>query len=164
MQCIQLTWDLQKRLFSVPARIQIVERNGNGYVTNTKSTNTIMYLDTGSNLTSITDDEIERMGINKETLTKKTVAGTGGFTEIHILQNVSLLFLDSQGNPLVLDLDEIGINSRELKKVRTKKNGVFKQTNTTVTAMFSLLGIDSVIKYRGKIELDMNKLEGRIIF
>ena len=164
MSEITLTWDQQKHLFSLPVMIQVAEKTGIGTIINTKNTQTVMYLDTGSNLTSITEEELDKLEIAVDSLPKVEVSGIGGFTQMPRLKNVNLLLLDKNTIPVQLKLDEIGVTPANIVKVREKKKGVYKRTSTTVRSMLSLLGIDAVIKLKGVIELDMVNLKGKINF
>jgi hypothetical protein len=158
---IALTWDNNKHLFFLTARLDLRSGDGIGRSTVTAQTLAKMYLDTGSNLTSITDTEAERLKIDTHTVETIDVAGIGGVNKTLIVKNLHLFLLDISGNPVEIKLD-VAINPASVKRTREKKRGVFTQTNTVSLEMVCLFGLDALIYLKGKIFLDMSKMIGKI--
>ena len=124
----------------------------------------LMFIDTGSNLSSITSSEANAIGINVESLNHMDVGGIGGITKTPIANNIGFYLIDDKGNPHSLIMDKIAISNDSVMRVREKSKGIFKQTRTVEASMFDLFGLDALKKLNATLCLNLNKESGEIIF
>ena len=81
MAIIDLTFDQKKKLYSVP--VILSKKSMRGIVNTPGQFNkpvwcpAIMYLDTGSNLTSITENEVDKLNLDRSTFKTQRVGGIG---------------------------------------------------------------------------------------
>jgi hypothetical protein len=164
MRAVDLTFDKTRHLFSLPVTLLRKPEPTFGGPANPPYIYRSMYLDTGSNLTSITDKEASGLGINPERLRVEDVGGIGGMTRVPITHDVIIVVLDRNQNPAEIRLDNIGVHRTEIKRKIEKTHGVFKEKGYVGAQMVCLFGLDAVEKLKGKIELDMVSKKGEIQF
>ena len=84
MPSIRLSWDAGKKFFSLPVHLQ---RNTSGFSEPPQyvSAETLMYIDTGSGISSITDREALQLGVEISSLPKKPIGGIGGLSDMPIV-------------------------------------------------------------------------------
>jgi hypothetical protein len=148
MAIIDLTFDQKRKLYSLPVLLSNKSMHGraNAFGKSTDSAwySTIMYLDTGSNLTSITENEVDKLNLDRSTF-----------------QTQKLM---SNGNSMLdVKLDIIGVHENQIKKKIRKKTGAYVQRGNEVMEMICLFGLDALEKLGGKLEIDMKNKSGRII-
>jgi hypothetical protein len=163
MPSIGLTWDKAKKLFSVPVHLQH-RTTPSGEPPKYQGCQTIMYVDTGSSLTSITDREAAELLIDVPSLSKEDVAGIGGITKIPIAREIILYFLLADGNPYGLSLDKVAVQPEEISRVREKNRGIYKQTRSIGGKAVCLLGLDAIEKMNGVLSIDMRSKSGSVKF
>ena len=163
MPSITLKWDISKKLFSVPVHLS---RNISKMRERPESYNcdVMMYVDTGSGISSITDKEAYELGYDISSLEKMRVVGIGGFTETPIAHGITVFFFLTDGSPYGLNLEKIMVSPEQVNKVREKTRGDYRQTHTINAEMPKLLGLDAIEKLGGELRLNLRDKTGEIIF
>lgn len=166
MEVIDLTFDEKRNLFSIPVILtkKTLHEMGDipGKLHRTVWCNAIMYLDTGSNLTSITADEAERLYLNQKAFKNERVGGIGGFVETPTTNEVKISVM-SRNSTISLNLDKIAVHSSHIKKKIEKKQGVYVQRGEEMIEMICLFGLDALEKLGGVLEIDVKNKSGKII-
>ena len=163
MTIIKLTYDNKKKLFSVPVILFKKAKSGIGRATEKlEACNAVMYLDTGSNLTSITEDEVEKLHLDSESFKTQRVGGIGGMVNTSTTDAVSVA-VQGDSNTLYINLDQIAIHSSTIKRKLNKGRGFYAERGEETIKMICLLGLDALEKLDGKLEIDMKNKTGRII-
>jgi hypothetical protein len=163
MSQIILEWDKSKRLYALPV---VLFRKTDPMTIGGKSpyvdSQTIMYIDTGSNITSIREKEATELEIDLQSLENMPVAGSGGFTQTRIARNIEIITRNSQGNPVRVSIDQISIVPDFLKKKEQKSKGMYRQRGESEAQMVCLLGLDYIEKINGTLKLDLQNKSGSI--
>jgi hypothetical protein len=163
MRSIELVFDNSKKLFSIP--VMLIKRAPPSFGIPAKApphVNAIMYIDTGSNLTSVTDNEAKRLEISNDNLTSEDVGGVGGMSKIPISNQISIFVMDKNNSTLEIKLERIGVNPEKMIKKVEKNRGTYKERGTSTAQMICLFGLDAIEKIRGKLEIDMVSKTGEI--
>jgi hypothetical protein len=162
MSQIILEWDKSKRLYALPVflyrKTDPMTIGGKLHYVNSQ---TVMYIDTGSNITSIREKEATELEIDLQSLENMPVAGSGGFTQTKIARNIEIFTQNSQGNPLSVSMDQISIVPDILKK-KEKSKGMYRQRGESEAQMVCLLGLDYIEKINGTLKLDLQNKSGSI--
>lgn len=164
---IPLTFDRIKHLYSVPALIylggnkgKVLEVNrGNPNVT---YHNTLMYIDTGSTVTSITDTDARAMGLDLKSLELELTGGVGGFSWVPYVENVNFLLQGNNNSFGLFTLDRVGVTASKPKERKTVGKGN-SRTSVRSGEFFPLLGMDALEKMSGELRLNPAKLTGEIL-
>lgn len=154
MGSIPLTLDPSKKLFSVPVLVWY----------NSRPENTLMYVDSGSTITSITTKEAESLGIDVRSLPTEPVGGVGGLSQMGVLYNVTLGVFDSTRSPVAVQLKKLGVNPSRVRRVKQRTDGIYKKTRETFSEMICLLGLDFIGELHGELVLRPDKGTGEIKF
>ncbi len=167
MPNLKLTWDTAKHLYSLPVMLVYRPMTSVGIPGEVKPTytrtNTVLYIDTGSSVTSITETEALALGIDIGTLPTESIAGIGGIIKHSMAKNITFVAL-SNGKPLQATLDKIAVLPLEVKKKVEKRRGVYVERGFASSKMFSLCGLDLLEKWKGKVYLDPIARNGHIEF
>lgn len=167
MPFTKLTWDANNHLYSFPALLMYVSGPGVGipgeFKPNYSKTNTLLYVDTGSTLTSITETEAFRLDIKISSLPLMDVGGIGGTAKHPMAQNIIFVILSDKG-PRQATLSNVAVLPTAVRRKVEKKNGVFKERGYVEGKMFALCGLDLLEKLGGKLYLDPISRSGRIEF
>lgn len=166
MPSIPLTLDKFKHFFFVPALI-FLDSSISGTIQVTRdetvkfvTCNTLMYIDTGSTLTSITDIEARSLGVDIKTVERELTGGIGGFAWVPCIEKVSFV-LQGNNSPVKFTLDRVGINHSKMKQEKTKGKG--KSHIVTDTGEFvPLLGIDALKAMKAELVINPIKETGEI--
>ena len=126
--------------------------------------NVLMYVDTGSNVSSITQVEAEKMSFSIESLPKENTAGIGGFASLSYVNNLQFVLRDSLGSPVAVRLQKVLITPVKVKKVKTKHKAGYDSVEEISSDMICLLGLDVVKSIGGKLILDPSNETGEIKF
>ncbi|MCL5732098.1 MAG: hypothetical protein M1285_01745 [Candidatus Thermoplasmatota archaeon] len=166
MTIINLLYDQKKTLFSIPVLL-MKKPNHRGVPTVDKLPtngwcNTIMYLDTGSNLTSITENEVEKLNLDKSAFKNQRVGGIGGFIDTPITEEVDINVSSNDGKFLLVKLDKIAVHPTEIRKKVKKNYGGYVQRGNQTIEMICLFGLDALEKLGGVLEIDMRNKTGKI--
>lgn len=161
MQVIDLNYDRSKKLFAIPVMLGRM-RYMSGTQFSPKYIQAIMYLDTGSNRTSIIDEEAAKLEIDASVLPREEVGGVGGMTSLPAFEGLTITILDSEGNPINIRMDKVVIFPSKIKKKIEKNNGIYTQHGTVEGKMFNLFGLDAVEKINGMLVIDMANKKGHI--
>ena len=101
MAVIDLMFDEKRNLFSILVILTKKPSHGMsnipGKSTRTEWCNAVIYLYTGSNLTSITENALEKLNLNRVAFNSEKVGGIGGFLETPTTNeiNISVMSRDS---------------------------------------------------------------------
>ncbi|MCI2413233.1 MAG: hypothetical protein MPI47_07930 [Cuniculiplasma sp.] len=167
MAIIDLTFDQKRKLYSLPVLLSNKSMHGSanafGKSTDSAWYYTIMYLDTGSNLTSITENEVDKLNLDRSTFQTQKVGGIGGFVELLTTKEVGIKLMSNGNSMLDVKLDIIGVHENQIKKKIRKKTGAYVQRGNEVMEMICLFGLDALEKLGGKLEIDMKNKSGKII-
>ena len=166
MAIIDLIFDEKRNLFSIPVILVKKQVRGIGNISGKPSKlewcNAIMYVDTGSNLTSITEIEVDKLNLNREAFKTQRVGGIGGFMETPTTNEVTITIMS--GNSMInVNLDKIATHPSQLKRKIQKKQGIIVQRGEEKLEMVCLFGLDALEKLGGKLELDVRNKSGKII-
>lgn len=165
MSSTKLTWDVNNHLYSFPALLMYNSGTGVGipgeYKDNYSKTNTVMYVDTGSTLTSITETEAISLGIVISSLPLADVGGIGGTAKHPMARNIIFVILSDKGT-LQATLSDVAVLPTAVRRKVEKKNGVFKERGYVEGKMFALCGLDLLEKLGGKLYLDPISKSGHI--
>lgn len=102
MDIIDLTFVQKRKLFSLPVLLmKEVKHMMVPPYEKSERCNAIMYVDTGSNLTSITELEAEKLNLNMSALKHIKVGGIGGFIDTPMTSEVKIYLSSSSGYKLV---------------------------------------------------------------
>ncbi len=167
MAIIDLTFDQKKKLYSIPVILSKKSMRGifnaPGQVNKPVWCNAIMYLDTGSNLTSITENEVDKLNLDRSSFKTQRVGGIGGFINILTTNEVGITIMGNESSMFDVKLDIIGIHENQIKKKVLKKSGDYVQRENEIIEMICLFGLDALEKLGGKLEIDMKNKSGKII-
>lgn len=161
MEFINLTFDINRKLFSLP--VMLLKRIKNMMNTSHQITErcfSIMYLDTGSNLTSITDLEAMKLKLDMNGLKFQKVGGIGGFVNTLKTHEVKV-YVQSSSNTIFVKLDRIAVHPSEIRGKISKK-GIYKAKGVESAEMINLFGLDTLEKLNGKLEINMRDKSGNI--
>ena len=122
----------------------------------------LMYLDTGSSLTSIVDIDAAELEIDVPSLPREDVGGIGGVTSLPVTSNVTVTVLDSQNDPINLKMEKVAIFSATVKRKIKRNNGLYTQKGIVEGKMFDLFGLDVLEQLKGELIINMEKKKGRI--
>lgn len=168
MSYIELSFDENKNLFSIPVILtRKVDKPQYGSVSQFKAShhiNEVMYIDTGSSLSSITQGIADKLSIDVNSLTLSEVGGIGGITMIPVTDDIIIIVGSNDSQFKEIKLDKIAVNPDNLTKKIKKGKGAFKQRGESSTPMFALCGLDALAQMGGKLILDIRNKEGRIEF
>ena len=144
MSSTKLTWDVNNHLYSFPALLMYRSETGAGvpgeFKDNYSRTNTVMYVDTGSTLTSITVTEAIGLGIEINSLPLEDVGGIGGTAKHPMAQNIIFTILSDKG-PRQATLSNVAVLPAAVRRKVEKKNGVYKERGYVEGKMFALCGL-----------------------
>ena len=168
MTSIPLTYDRFKHLFFVPALIYL-DRSKSGVLEVRKdksakfiSCTALMYIDTGSTLTSITDIEARTLQVDMSSLERELTGGIGGFSWVPCVENVNFVLQGDNSTARLFTLDRVGINHSKMtqKKVKGKGN---RRLVTDNGEFVPLLGIDALKKMNAELVLNPTKETGELV-
>jgi hypothetical protein len=166
MAIIDLIFDEKRNLFSIPVILVKKPVRGIGNIPDKSSKlewcNALMYVDTGSNLTSITEIEVDKLNLNRGAFKNQRVGGIGGFMETPTTNEVTITIM-SGDSMIDINLDKIAAHPSQLKRKIQKKQGVYVQKGEEKLEMICLFGLDALEKLGGKLELDVRNKSGKII-
>jgi hypothetical protein len=120
-----------------------------------------MYLDTGSNLTSITDIEAGKLNLDTSTFKPQKVGGIGGFVDTPTTDEVDI-YVQGDKDTLQVKLDRIAVHPSQIRKKVKKKSGMYAERGERSAEMISLFGLDALEKLGGKLEINMREKTGTI--
>lgn len=163
MSFIDLGWDASTKLFRLPILIAINIASPTGSGMARKFAKAIFYLDTGSGISSLTDEKASELGIDYNSLPTEQIAGIGGFTQGHILTNVEFIVLIGNDTKTVT-LPKINVIPSEISKKVEVRQGVYKKRGTSSGKMMCLLGLDYLEAIRGEVCLNFVNKKGTIKF
>lgn len=112
----------------------------------------IFLIDTGASVTVLLDRDVERLGIDWDSLAraKRQLGGIGGFVETRIIKDPRLFFKTSRGETVK--------ERAVLYAVRHDMRLLDERTRRSVMLMPSLLGRDILEKYRVVYDRPRNRV------
>ena len=120
MLYVELVFDKSKNPFAIPVMLKKkVDKPQYGSVSQVGAPhliNEIMYIDTGSSLTSVTERIAEELGIDLNRLTSDEVGGIWGFTTIRITNDIVIIVNASDSQYKEIELEKIATNPDNLSK------------------------------------------------
>ena len=164
MTQVDLEWDKSKSLFAIFAILsrKIPDFNSStGY--KSIRTKVKFYVDTGTTMTSITDEVAKELQIDIKALPRKQFFGIGGIIENPVANDIDIAVLDESSEPRTFKLDIIQIMSASVKKKIEKTRGNFKERGEVIGSMFCLFGLDSIEKLNGELRINMKEKRGMIL-
>lgn len=163
MSTIELEWDQSTKLFRLPILVGINNPQFIPIGGKPLFTKALFYLDTGSSVSGITDEEISKISINVESLPTEQIAGIGGFTQGRILYNVTFtVFANSV--PKTVNLPKVNVMPSKISKKVETGRGIYKKRGEIAGKMINLVGIDFLEALKGVISLDFTNKKGEIKF
>ena len=136
------------------------------WLTNGKNAPVSFVLDTGAEITSLSEVDVERMGIGLNELphSRMAVRGVGGRpSQVFEIDNTILMFPCGQGKAYEYDAGVIQVlQNPELKDDRRTKDG-FRRVKYDDFKMPSLLGIDFFRATRATLIIDFAAKSGKIV-
>lgn len=146
----ELAFDEGRRLYSVAAVVLL--RRGSPLLGQSPPAPTAeslkpveMYVDTGSNISSITEEVAMRIGLNPAILPTARVGGLGGFSHQAVSTQIDLAVAGR-----MISLDKVSILSPFHEKVKSGK-GVYKREGTMEHPPINLFGLDALAKLRARL-------------
>lgn len=127
----------------------------------TKYHNTLMYIDTGSSSTSITDIDAKELGVDINGLDMELTGGVGGFVHLPYISNLTFLLQGENSDYCIFTLKTVFIIKSKAKEKKVTGKGKHKETSFTGD-FFPLLGIDAFNELKGELYLSPSKGEGQI--
>ena len=165
MTIVNLMYENNKNLFSIPVILTKKRRSSlggmPGQVAINEWCNVVMYLDTGSNLTSITEKEVKRLNLDERLFKDQRVGGIGGFVDTPTTDEVGIYVMSDKG-ALPVMLERIAVHPSEIRKKIRKNSGMFVQKGEQTVEMISLFGLDALEKLGGVLEIDMKNKTGKV--
>lgn len=146
----ELSFDERRRLYSVAAVVFLrhapTRMGSSAPAPTAESLRPVeMYLDTGSNVTSITEEVATRIGLNMAGLPTERVGGLGGFSHQAVSTEIDLAVAGR-----MISLDKVTILSPFHEKVKSGK-GIYKRKGTMEHPPINLFGLDALAKLRAKL-------------
>ncbi|EQB65383.1 MAG: hypothetical protein AMDU3_IPLC00002G0020 [Thermoplasmatales archaeon I-plasma] len=163
MATISLEWDQSTRLFRLPVLVGIKTPHTVKMPATPSYFKAMFYLDTGSGISAVTDDEISKLGIDYNSLPTEQLAGVGGFTQGHFLTNLTFTVI-TNGSSETVNLPKINVMPSEISRKVETGRGMYKKKGTQSGKMICLLGIDFLETIKGVLYLDFVNKKGEIRF
>lgn len=145
-----LSYDESRRLYSVAAVVLL--RRSSTFASTPPPTPTAeslrpveMYVDTGSNITSITQEVAVRVGLDPSGLTMERAGGLGGVSSVPVSTQIDLVVAGR-----MISLDKATILRPFREKVKTGK-GVYKREGMMEHPPINLLGLDALAKLKARL-------------
>ena len=161
MTSINLAWDKNKQLFSFPVMILKLSYGMPGSKENSLHLNTVIYVDTGSSISSITDNEASKLGLDINKLPTEKTLGIGGLTATRYAKDLTFIAL-STNSPLQAKLAKVAVLPSKVVVKREKNRGEYRETQNYEGNMLCLCGLDLLQYWHGKLVLDLDKMTGVI--
>lgn len=166
MKSIELTYDPGKQLYSVPALFFISDPSP-GMIqvkrgrTDSIFHHTLLYIDTGSNRTTLTDLETEALGINLRNLPTELTGGVGAMSHQPYIDQVTFVLQGKDSQFCQFTLKKVSVVSSKPKTEKIKGKGK-KQIITNTGEFFPLLGVDAFIEIGAELFLNPSRETGQI--
>jgi hypothetical protein len=145
---LSLARDATRGFYCVPGMIQ--KRLGAPIGSGSPFVNFEMFVDTGSNQTTISEDVAREVGIDIAKCERRGASGIGGLAKMPVVPKLELWLLEPAEGPVLIRLPQISImENRELHERQVR--GPLVRSRDSRSGGLNLLGLDALIELKATL-------------